>query len=207
MIYPLLIFLWEAKCIKKMISTLVIIKRMLFWVKIFLHSFVSPIYWNWIVYWVKFLEEHRFQCQKMCLIAKQPMFCIRYMALVYLMAATLPLELPPTITKRFGDGWKQVRLITDVNDSPVTSRNNAPWPSKISIHRGLFMLPQQKISISGCHFAWNVVNHRPEEKWRKWWNEANISINKLSLNIMYFDIMNAKNKLAYLFDCYGGCCV
>ena len=61
----------------------------------------------------------------------------------------------------FVDGWKHVRLMTDPRDSPVTSRRSRPLESKISMQRGLFILPEQKISISGCHVAWKVVNQRP----------------------------------------------
>jgi hypothetical protein len=51
--------------------------------------------------------------------------------------------------------------MTDPKDSPVTSRRSLPVESKISMQRGFFILPEQKISISGCHVAWKVVNQRP----------------------------------------------
>ena len=54
-----------------------------------------------------------------------------------------------------------MRLMTDPKDSPVTSRISLPVESKISIQRGFFMLPEQKISNLGCHVAWKVVNQRP----------------------------------------------
>ena len=80
---------------------------------------------------------------------------------LYRIATTLPLELPPTMMRFLVDGWKHVRLMTDVNDSPVTARRSLPLESKISMQRGLFMLPEQKMSSSGCQVAWNVVSQRP----------------------------------------------
>lgn len=72
-----------------------------------------------------------------------------------------PLELPPIMMSSLEVGWKHVRLMTEARDSPVTARRSFPLASKISMHRGLLILPQQKMSTVGCHAAWNVVNHRP----------------------------------------------